>query len=95
MSLNIYPIGQQVRVEGTFTDIDGAKQDPTSVTVEYVKPDGTAVSPEAATKDATGEYHHLKTPDAEGIWHYKMAGTGAYVAAEIGAFRVDDGPFTT
>lgn len=84
--MTTYDIGDQVRVQATFTNSEGALTDPTVVlTVE--RPNGS-VSTVSTTNPSTGVYQGLVTTDAEGHWHYRFQGSGALIAAEVGEFYV-------
>lgn len=91
--MNIYDVGDQVRLSVQFTDEDGVAVDPTLITVRYARPDGaeTAVTYDgmtAVTREATGDYYLDLVADAAGTWSYRWASSGAVTAAGEGRFEV-------
>lgn len=81
----IYDIGDRVTLTANFTDA-GAPVEPTTVTCSVRSPSGTTTSP--SVTNASGTYSAEIEPDEHGAWAYRFAGTGTYVAAEEGTFRV-------
>jgi hypothetical protein len=82
-----------------FTDVSGAAADPTAALLTVEKPDGTAVvyawptpsgSQQALVEEAaqTGRFYADVTLDQAGRWRYRLAGTGAVVAAVEGHLTV-------
>lgn len=93
---NEYDIGDSVRLQGTFTDVDGAAFDPDTVTVKYQDPSGNDTSSTSATQSATGVYYLDIEVDEGGIWYYRFEGTatgGAKQGAEETYFWVSTSQF--
>jgi hypothetical protein len=94
--MNVYDVGDRVRVTATFTNASAVVTDPTTVTVlakpRYGSPT-TYTYPATVTKDSTGVYHVDLDVTAEGIWDYRFVGTGTVVAAADGSFNVRDSQF--
>lgn len=99
--MNAYHVGDLVRISATFTDINGAAADPTTVTLlvklRYVIGATTTTYTYGGggtiTKSGTGVYYQDFTPTTEGIWDYRWIGTGAIQAADEGAFNVPNSEF--
>jgi hypothetical protein len=98
--MNAYNVGDQIRLEASFTNIAGTPTDPTTVTCivkrRYQLPpvaSTTYTYPATITKTGTGEYYVDVTPDNEGIWDYRWVATGTIVAAEESAFNVPNSEF--
>lgn len=97
-------IGDLIRVgnpsqdtaSAAFSTIAGTATDPTAVTLVVQKPDGTQLAyswPSAGangtlTKESTGRFYYEVAIDQAGTWLFRLAGTGAVVAASEGSFRV-------
>lgn len=93
---NEYFIGEQIRVTGTFQDVDGVNADPAAVFFTIRDPDSTisthityeyGVDPELV-KSAVGVYYVDIDGDEAGHWYTRMYSTGSGAAAEEGEFRV-------
>lgn len=75
---------------------DGAATDPTTVTLTIRRPDDDLLVfgwPDAGAdgqleRESVGRFYAEVTYDVAGYWHYRLAGTGACVAAEEGFVRV-------
>jgi hypothetical protein len=97
--VNVYQVGDLVRLSATFTNSIGAQTDPTTITclvkLRYVigAQTTTYTHPATITKDSTGIYHVDITPDAEGIWDYRWVATGTVQAAAESAFNVPNSEF--
>lgn len=79
---------QQRRLKAVFTDLDGAKVDPTAVTFKIDPETGTGATFSSPSKDAVGEYHQDVT--VEEAWAGGRALWGAYgTGAAIGAGQVE------
>jgi len=81
----IYDIGDRVTLTANFTDA-GTPVEPTTVTCAVKAPSGTTTSP--SVTNTSGTYSATVDPDEQGAWYYRFTGTGTYVAAEEGTFRV-------
>lgn len=82
---------------GPFTTVGGVVTDPTDVVLTVGEPDGTAtvyryptpgVGETLLTRESAGRFYADVTLDAAGLWAYRLAGTGAVVAAEEGMLHV-------
>jgi hypothetical protein len=96
--MNTYVIGSMPRLSVTFA-VGGVATDPTTVTFKIKIPAGTITTyvygvDSQLAKDSTGVYHVDWTTAAEGIHAWRMAGTGACVAADEQLFAVRDSRFT-
>lgn len=91
MTINVFDVGDVVRVQSAFT-VSGTATDPTTVTLSVKEPDGTVTSYTYAaaeiTKSTTGVYYKDISIDASGTWSYRWVGTGAVATAEEGQFLV-------
>lgn len=88
-----YALGQQVRIIGTFTDINGTLTD-TTPTLYTLRPDGVEVSYTVGIgviHDSTGVYHLDLLLNQTGLWWFAWEGTGALQAAMSDAQIYVDG----
>ena len=93
--MNIYDVGDLVRLRGSFTNSAAAAVDPSSVTLQYRQ---LSVDPASYTtlvygvnsivKASTGEYYHDLSVNSDGEWRYRWNGLGANAAAVEGSFKV-------
>ena len=87
-----YHVGDTIRASCTFTDVDGAAADPTTVTLEVKDPSGNVTTLTYAagqiTKASAGNYHCDLAVDEAGVWEYRWIGTGNVAQADQGAFYV-------
>lgn len=94
--MNVYEVGDRVRLTATFTDSAGTAADPTQVRL-LVQVQGEHPSsytyPGTVTKSATGVYYYDYDVLYEGIHDYRWVGTGAVVAADEGQFNVPNSAF--
>lgn len=81
----IYDIGDRVTLTANFTDA-GSPVQPTTVTCTVKAPSGMTTS--SSVTNTSGTYSAEVEPDEQGAWYYRFAGTGTYVAAGEGTFRV-------
>ena len=81
-----YDIGDKVTCTATFTDTSGGTVGPSAVAFSYKDPRGTSGT--ASVSGTAGVYTATVELDYPGIWRYRFAGTGSYVAAEEGSFKV-------
>lgn len=80
-----------------FTTLAGSPTNPTAVTLVIQMPDGTQEEfgwPSAGlngslTNESPGRFYVDRILDQAGTWRYRLAGTGAVVAASEGSLRVD------
>lgn len=93
---NEYDIGDLVRIQGTFTDVNDAAFDPDVVTVKYKDPSGNITTNTSASNPSTGVYTVDVTVDESGVWYYRFEGTasgGAYQGGEETYFSVTASEF--
>jgi hypothetical protein len=99
MTINVYDVGDLVRVTAAFVNAAGAAADPTSVTLRVIAPSGvetsysSSASPSEVFKSATGSYYADIDVTAHGDWHYRWEGTGAVQSSQAGQFAVAPSPF--
>lgn len=89
--VSLYNIGDLLRLQVTFTDINGSLADPTSITLKIKNPVGTVTTytyPAQVLKSSTGVYYFDYAVVASGTHYFNWAGTGAYTAADEGSFTV-------
>lgn len=91
--MNVYDIGDQVRVSVVFTDEYGVEHDPTSLLCQIKNADGVETyytygeSP-ALTRENTGTFYVDVLATKAGTWHYRWQGSGAITAAAENSFMV-------
>lgn len=85
--MNIYDIGDLVRVSVAFTDSSNVPTSPTTVTLS-VRDGGDTLTTPAVVADGVGLYHAQVPVVHEGITWYRWGGEGALVVAEEGKFAV-------
>lgn len=96
--MNSYTLGTLVRLTTTFT-VSDVNTDPTTITFKIKVPAGTITTYVYGTdgqlvRSAAGIYYVDYPTAAEGIHAWRMAGTGACVAAEEQRFIVEDSRFS-
>lgn len=97
--MNHYDHGDAPLATVTFTDLDSAPADPTTVTFRLRSPDGTTTvttHPASAIDNPTvGTFtYQLNALDQEGRWSIRCEGTGALTAAAETTFIVRDSAFS-
>lgn len=89
--VNVYDVGDSVRVSATFT-VSAVNTDPSTITLKVKDPEGSITTYTYAggtvTKQATGIFYKDVTVSNDGIWYYRFEGTGTVIAAVEGQFRV-------
>ena len=95
MSINVYDVGDKIRMSAAFTDIDDAASDPGGVQFKIRAPSGTVTTYVYGTdaevvKDSTGNYHVDYLIATAGRYRYRFAGVTSGQAAAPGAFRVQN-----
>lgn len=82
-----YKVGQTVRLDAAFADVDGVASDPSAVTFTITEPDDDATvttyvygTDAALVKDAVGLYHVEFEIANAGTHCYAFTGTGALKA---------------
>ena len=95
--INVYDIGDLVRLAVTFQDATCTDQDPSSILVRVKAPDGTVTVLNSPTvvKDAVGQYHADFSVTEAGYYYYRWEGTGTLQAAGEVAFRVRESRILT
>lgn len=88
-----YDVGDRVRWTCTYTDSDGAAQDPTSVYFSIEDPSGNVVTYQYGVdaeviRDSTGVYHVDVDKDEAGTWTVRGYSTGTGKAAVEAFCRV-------
>jgi hypothetical protein len=85
MTINVYNIGQKVRLQGIFKVL-GVNTDPTTITLKIKSPAGVSTTYTFAlgtvTRSDTGIYYKDLSINASGAWHYNWTGTGLVEAAD-------------
>lgn len=94
MTINVYQVGDKIRLSSAFTDIDGAAQDPGGVVFTLRAPDGTVTTytygtDAALVKDSTGNYHVDWLIESAGRHRYRFAGVTTGQAAAENVFRAE------
>jgi hypothetical protein len=83
--MTIYQVGDGVRLQATFSSLDGVPTDPTTVSVKVTDPGGTTTTYTYAggdiTKAATGIFRYTLSITLAGRYAYKWFGTGTVQAA--------------
>lgn len=79
--------GSDLRLSGTFRDINNNLADPTTVVCSVRTPDGV-VAEYTPTKLSTGIYYYDLTLTQSGVYTFRYAGTGALIAASDKNFTV-------
>lgn len=82
-----YDIGDQARVQVTFTNLSGVATDPTAVSLQVVSPSRVSTmyyygSPGQIFRTSAGVFYCDLDMTEHGIWAYRWLGTGAIQAAE-------------
>lgn len=83
--MEVFNLGQKVRVSAEFTDADGAQADPTAIFAVVKAPDVAAVTYEynvdaELVKDDTGDYHLDLSLSSAGVWAVRWYSTGTIQA---------------
>lgn len=94
--MNIYDVGDTVRLRTTFTDSGGVLVDPGSVTVQYrqFRADPASVTTllwngvNSVVRVQAGEYYHDLLVNTDGEWMYRWNGLGVNASAAEGVFSV-------
>ena len=79
--MEVYNLGQKVRITAVFTDEDGEAGDPSAVYAVVKEPGEAAVTYTYGTdaevvKDSVGNYHLDQALDRPGIWAARWYSTG-------------------
>ncbi len=92
-------LGDRVRIEGVFKNLDLVKVDPATVTYKIKSPAGDVATLVFGTdaevvQDSLGTYHVDQDAEIAGWWYYRIYSTGAGKAAIEGSFRVNRSNFS-
>lgn len=91
--MNVYDIGDLVRLSVQFNDADSAAVDPTVITVRYADPTGlvtqmTYETDVAVYRADVGAYYVDFIVNRAGTWAYRWQSSGLVTAATEGQFQV-------
>lgn len=97
MTINLYQVGDLVRISGAFTDTSDAPQDPSALSLFVTAPNGITTEYVYGTdvevvKDSTGNYHADIDADLAGDWRYRWVSSGTGQASQFGQFVVEARP---
>jgi len=88
---NRFRLGNEIRVEGEFTNALNALIDPDVVKLNILSPSGLLTKltyPTGITKTSTGRYFSLIDGNFTGTWSYYWFSTGSGQAAEQKNFEI-------
>jgi len=89
-----FTIGQQLRLQCLFKDLNGVPIAPSTVTLSIRKPDGVVdYTGTGVTNPSTGVYYRDYTPAVWGEYQYRFVATGAVIVAVEGRFDVRSSDF--
>jgi len=91
--MNVYDIGDLVKVSATFTDVTDDAIDPDVVIFAFKDPVGATTTytyneDAELVRDSLGTYHVNVSVDSAGTWYYRWSSTGTGQAAEEDHFVV-------
>ena len=91
--LNVYDVGDLVRLVGVLNNVAGAALDPTALIVKVKAPSGTTVTYTFGVspfpiRTGLGTYYVEVTPAEAGEYDYKFVSTGTGQAVDEGTFVV-------
>ena len=93
--MNLYDVGDLVRLRSSFVNSAGASVDPSSVTLQYRRflDDPSSYTTliygvNSIVKASVGEYYHDLATGSEGEFRYRWNGLGANASAAEKAFKV-------
>lgn len=95
--VSLYNIGDLLRLQAVFKDLDGNNADPSAVVLKIKVPAGTVTTvnyPGTITRSSTGTYYYDYLVAASGVHYFNWAGSGAYTAADESSFTVVSTVFT-
>lgn len=98
--MELYTVGDTVRVTSTFSDLAGTNADPTTITFKYRTPAPAlttysyvyATSTEVV-KSTTGIYYVDVALTTSGEFRWRWVGAGALAAADEGPIFVEESSF--
>lgn len=93
-AMNLYQIGDLVRLTGNLATAAGVATDPTALTVTVQAPNGTQTQyvygdDAFPVRAEAGEFYVDITPTAAGKWAYQFRSTGTGQAMDEGEFEVE------
>lgn len=92
MAIPDFNVGEEARLSAIFTDIDGALDDPTVVTLKVLLPDGTEVSFTGGDitndPDTEGGFYYDYPITMAGDYHWRWIAEDSLIAASEGVFAV-------
>lgn len=96
--MNSYALGTAVKLEVTFSDLDGMLFDPPTVALIWKKKGGSETRYDYGTdaelvRDSLGVYYAWVVPDAPGEYCYRSETTGTGQVANEDDFIVDESCF--
>lgn len=96
--MNVYDVGDLVRVTGAFTNSAGTALDPAVVKFKFTNPAGVTTTYTFGTdaqlvKDSTGNYHVDLDASVKGTFRYRWFSTGNGQAAGEHKFFVKTSAF--
>lgn len=90
--MDVYDIGDLIKLTATFKNSGGTPTDPTTITLRVTDPVATTsvytYALAQVTKESAGVYSKSITPASSGYWHYRWEGTGAVEQVEQGLFFI-------
>jgi hypothetical protein len=90
--MTTFHIGDTIRIQCEFKNIERVLTDPTTVTLEIKTPGGTTTSYTYAAgqlgRAAAGRYYFDLALSAANTWEYRWVGTGAVAQADQGQVHV-------
>lgn len=96
--MNVYEIGQVVRLRAAFTNQDGAAVDPGALSLKIKSPLGVETTYVYGTdvevvKESDGNYYADVEPDHQGVYDAKWIGTGSNKGSKKHRFQVAEDHF--
>jgi len=89
-------VGDTVRMQATFKNVDGTLTNPTTTTLKYRIDGGTAttIAEGSLTNSSTGIWHYDLAIATAGTYEYSFEGTGTVDKSEFGTFSTIARPFS-
>lgn len=85
---NVYDIGQEIRLWGTFADTAGTAVDPGTVHLLFIPAGGPGTTYSYASgsisRQATGTYYFDYIATAGGYWYWGWQGSGTITTTDYG-----------
>ena len=84
-----YAFGTELRLFGTFTDVNGNLVDPTAVTLSVKDPTGAVTIITSVIRQSIGVYYFdYPFTSYSGMYYYRYVGSGAVIAAAEGSIAI-------